>query len=352
MSDFNPSYPECDPLLGWSSVAPGTSSPQHPRGPPSSPPPAIHTDRRVERRRVVSPFAHRFENANAPEAVVFSLLERMSPDMLQYVCNFLPTLNDIYNMRRVFKAARKVDNDLFRRAVFNRAAVACINADAWHRDDPLVRDVTCGICSSTFPPIRGFHILSRCTFPYCLSESAIRPAAPLPQLAPPANAIPHLTVRPGRVGLVVRRGPVVHGATVLLRWRQFDRDAKSLGPWTIQYGGYRHSQAKIICNPGVLDSTKLVQFSFAVRVKVCTCPFVDDLPVPASACYTNHRNGHKCDAVWTPWSPPSIPVYPPNEQEADIFRRRITIMNRVHEDAETVFFSGSGSDSHADSGDD
>tara|TARA_B110001452_G_scaffold4263_1_gene3941 strand:- start:11913 stop:12719 length:807 start_codon:yes stop_codon:yes gene_type:complete len=268
------------------------------------------------------------------------------------MCNFLPTLNDIYNMRRVFKAARRVDNDLFRRAVFNRAAISCINSDAWHKDDQLIRDIKCGICSSKLPPVRGFNILSRCTFPYCLSQSAIRPAAPLPQLTPPSSVIPHLGVRPGRVGLVVRRGPVVHGATVLLRWRQFDKDDKFLGPWTIQYGGYRHSQANIIFSPGVMDSTKLVQFSFAVRVKVCTCPFVDDLPIPASACYTNHRNGHKCDAVWTPWSPPSIPVYPPNAQEADIFRRRISIINRVHEDAETVLFSGSGSDSHADSGDD
>lgn len=352
-SPSNADAPEGYPTLGSSSVAPGTPSAMA----PADSPPRLHyrqpSRRHAQSRRLALAAAQHAVDHQAPEAVVFSLLEQMPPELLQYMCNFLPSLNDIYNMRRVFKAAMRVDNELFRRAIFNRAALSCINAEAWHKDDPVAKDLKCSICSSRLPPVHDFHVIGRCNFPYCLTECAIRPSPPLPKLTPPIHGIPDLMIRPGRVGLTLRRGPVIHGASVLLKWRQFDKDDKNTGPWTIQYGGYRHSHANILVTPGTLDTTKLTQFAYAVRVNVCTCPFVDGLPVPSSACYMNHKKGRKCAAVWTPWSLPSIPIYVPNQEETEIFKRRMAFMQRAHDEAETVVVSsGSGSDSHADSGED
>lgn len=328
-------------------AAPEVGSPHRPpRDPPSSPPPIHRPSRHVKRtRQTATPItlAYRPGNDNTPETVVFSLLSQLPPELLQLVSDFLPSLNDIYNMRHSFKAAVGVDNDVHRRAVFNRAALSFANSEMWHESDQSLKSVKCSVCSSTLPPVRDFGLISRCVFPYCRAENAIRPAAILPSLTAPLLIIPNMMIHPGRVMLTVRRGAPVNGAIVLIRWRQFDQGAKTTGPWTVQYGGYRHSQSKLVVNPSTLDTTKLVQFSCAVRVKVCSCLNADGQSIPASECYTNYKQGQKCTASWSPWSPPSIPVYPPNKSEIDLFRHKISTINQTENDTETVLSSCSGS---------
>ena len=289
---------------------------------------------------------HNFPNGNrrgagdvVPEAEVVSLLDKLPEDLLQNVCKFTPSLNDIYNMRCAFKAAIKVENEALRRAVVNRDAASRINLDMCHKNDHTAKDVKCCKCKCTLPPVRGFSLVSRCSFPYCLTENAIRPAAPLPNLAVPLFSNPMVTIMPGQILLTARRGPAINGATVIIRHRQFHANENATGlPWKLHPVEYRHSHATMVASPGFLDSNKLVEFSCAVRIRTCTCPLLNNTTsVPASVCYANHKECRKCDAVWTPWSAPSVPVYPPNVQEVAVFRRKFaTVYANIDNDETDV----------------
>jgi len=87
---------------------------------------------------------------------VRAILEQMPPELLQHVCNFLPSLNVIYNMRRTFKAATKMYNSAYQRARFSRDAMSCINAEAQHKNDPLIKNIKFRVCSTTLPPSKLF----------------------------------------------------------------------------------------------------------------------------------------------------------------------------------------------------
>lgn len=265
------------------------------------------------------------------EQPVFSLLQELAnyPELLEYVANKLRTLGDIYNMRCVFRAATTLTNNYIRRAIINRNTIAANNKIALQTHDVDSVGAMCSICNTTLPPVKDFSMMTHCNFPFCMHPAMLRPVCPLVSLHTSGSPV----VVPRQVLLTNRNamGARTIGCKMLVRYRQYSIGEDPEDDWTIGHRAYTLAYAHHIMWPVALSPWKLVQFSVAVRINRCTCGR-DELSTTPTQCYHNHLNGNPCTAAWSPWSKPSLPIFPPSKYEAGFIKRRSALVSRRNAD--------------------
>ena len=249
-----------------------------------------------------------------PEAAVFSLLQNLDPDMLQYIANFLPSLRDVCNLRRSFRSAADVENYLHRRYTFNINSISKFNCAIFHDDERLLCPYRCARCTTLLPSVTNNVFVVKCFSPYCMAHNVLKPVAPQVELTLPTESLD-----PGHLVLNIHKGHNVPRADQIIRWRQYLPDMPP-GDWSVFHRSSSYGMFSKMVFPVKLDTDKLVEFSYKVRVHTCTCSPGKDNVVRPYQCYLNQTAGMKCSAIWSEWSDASQPVFPPNQEEVDFFK--------------------------------
>ena len=268
---------------------------------------------------------------DSSEHRVFSLLDELSNylDLLQYVADHTRTLGNLYNLRLVYSKTTKLTNPYFGRAIFNRNAIIANNAIAMQTKDVDAVGSRCSVCNTTLPVGNDFSVVVHCNFPLCLHPAMLRPVPPIVGLH--TSGVPAAFQR--QVMLTNRNalGASMTRCKMLFRYRQGGIGKERPESWTVGRTAYTAAYARNLVWPVALSPWKLVQFSVAIRVNRCTCGYDEETGTQTTVyeCYKNHLRGvASCAATWTPWSKPSIRVFPPSKYEASFINRRAALLIR------------------------
>jgi hypothetical protein len=245
-------------------------------------------------------------------------------------------------MCRVFRAATSLTNPYFRRAIFNRNTMTSNNKIAMQTYDVDSVGSMCSVCHTTLPPSKEFSIVVNCNFPFCMHPAMMRPVPPLLSL----HTLGSTAAFARQVVLTNRNAVgVQNGSKMLFRYRQYGFGDEPPQDWTIGSRAFAAAWARHIVFPVALTPWKLVQFSVSVCVGRCTCAHAESgTPIDARECYQNQLEGNECHATWSPWSKPSLPLFPPSKYEAGFINRRAAFVSRrmadaaVEDDSQSVEF--------------